>query len=112
MAALLLTGCGSALHDAIRQADSEQGMKPIAQGADVNARDQGRSALIEAAAQNDTEVATALIARGAQVDYIEKRSGQVFARPVFYAVSFGNVQLTQALLDAGAPADSRGWQNM
>lgn len=105
-------GCTFPLHDAVRSGNAAEVSRLVAAGADTRETHRGRTALLEALRRNETEIALVLIERGSAPDAAELRSGSLFARPIFYAVSLGNKTLTEALLAAGAGLEDTGCNGM
>ena len=68
VAAVLMVGCGSSIHQAAMSGNTEAVKQHLTEGVDVNAKDGvGRTPLHEAATYGDEEVAELLIANDADV---------------------------------------------
>lgn len=70
------------------------------------------TALLDALRRDDSEKAVFWLERGADANFAEVRRGEVFARPVFYSITRGNLILTERLLGAGANVEAAGYQEM
>ncbi|MDB4703047.1 ankyrin repeat domain-containing protein [bacterium] len=69
IAAVLLVGCGSSIHQAAMSGNTEAVKQHLTEGVDVNAKDSvGRTPLHEAATYGDEEIVELLIANGADVN--------------------------------------------
>ena len=69
VAAVLMVGCGSSIHQAAMSGNTEAVKQHLTEGVDVNAKDGvGRTPLHEAATYGDEEVAELLIANDADVN--------------------------------------------
>ena len=69
IAAVLLVGCGSSIHQAAMSGNTEAVKQHLTEGVGVNAKDSvGRTPLHEAATYGDEEVAELLIASDADVN--------------------------------------------
>jgi cytohesin len=80
----------------------------IADGADVNAAEDGMPVLVYAALAGQTEIAAALIEAGANVN----ATGPGGATALMHAAGGGHLEIVQALIGAGADVnatDSSGW---
>ncbi len=97
------------LVDAARQGDRAAVLMQIARKADLNQpSDDGSTALLWAAHNDDVELANALIAAGA-----DPRKGNAFgATPMSEAAMGGDVAMLKALLDAGADVESPSAENL
>lgn len=71
-----------------------------------------QTALLEALRADDRETVQTLLDSGADPGEAEERRGEVFARPIFYAVTSGNASLVRRLLDSSGRMEDRGWQEM
>ena len=86
------------------QGDFETVKQLVAQGADVNARDQnGVTPLMSAASGGQTEIASFLISKGADVNS-KNKSGFT---PLICAAMSGNQQVVQLLIDKGADVNAK-----
>ncbi|TIQ75095.1 MAG: ankyrin repeat domain-containing protein, partial [Mesorhizobium sp.] len=87
------------LHDAAREGDAAKVGELLAQGEDVNSRDESReTALIDAALAGKVEVATVLIEAKADVD---ARNDRGFS--ALHAAAYsGSLEIAELLLDHGA----------
>ncbi|MCE9597930.1 MAG: ankyrin repeat domain-containing protein [Spirochaetia bacterium] len=112
LAFLIPCACSSALHEAVRQNKIDEVRQLLDEGADVNSKENGRTALLEATRINDLPLAKLLIESSANIETSERRDGQTFASPLFYAASWGNMEMATLLKRAGAKVDARGWQEM
>ena len=99
------------LMDAIERNDDAAALRLIAEGADPGYADKrGLSPLCSAIYRHRTEVAVALIAAGANVNYQNFKKG-VGLTPLMRACFNGSDKIVQALLDKGADVnlqDNRG----
>ena len=80
----------------------------IDDGADPNEADDGLPVLVYAALQGQTDIVTALIEAGANVN----ATGPGEATALMYAAAGGHMKVLQALIEAGADVnatDSSGW---
>ena len=80
----------------------------IDDGADPNEADDGLPVLVYAALQGQTDIVTALIEAGANVN----ATGPSEATALMYAAAGGHMEVLQALIEAGADVnatDSSGW---
>ncbi len=97
-------GVGS-LHDASRAGDIAAVKHHIAEGVDVNAKDQnGLNPLHLAANGGHTEVATLLIAKGADVHAKDRYNGRT---SLHWAVRFGHTEMATLLLAKGADVNAK-----
>lgn len=93
------------LHQAIREGDLEAVQQRIADGVDVNAYYEGRTALHTALASNSPRAAEMLIAHGADANALSRRDGR---RPLHWVAWRGYpLQLAVLLIDRGADIDAR-----
>jgi hypothetical protein len=99
----------AALHDAARAGDADEVKQLVAQGGDVNGRDENRETpLIEAALANQPSAAAALVEAGAD---IEARNDRGFTALHASAYS-GSPRIAALLLDRGATIDARSMHNI
>jgi ankyrin repeat protein len=90
--------------DAAMRGESEQVRALIKSGADVNlAQGDGMTALHWAAELGDVEMATMLIAAGANLESVTRIGG---IRPLHLAAENGQAKVARTLLDAGALAEA------
>ncbi|KAM6541155.1 hypothetical protein CsatB_005602 [Cannabis sativa] len=94
-----------ALHRAARLGDVNGLKSCLAEGANVNVRDQnGWTALHRAAFKGDVESARALISHGAQVDALDDAG----YTPLQCAVEAGKAAISMLLMASGARANTKG----
>jgi ankyrin repeat protein len=106
IAALLFVGCGnpeadSALFDAVSNGNTEDTKKLIADGADVDAKDDrflGQTPLHPAAWKGYKEIVELLIAAGADVN----AKGYFSETPLSFAAEYGHKEIVELLIAAGA----------
>jgi uncharacterized protein len=99
----------AALHDAAQTGDVDKVKQLIAQGDDVNSRDENRETpLIEAALADQPSAAAALIEAGAN---IEARNDRGFTALHASAYS-GSIRIAALLLDRGATIDAQSMHNI
>ena len=91
------------LHDAAREGDADRISQLLAQGADVNNRDENRETpLMDAALAGKTDVAVVLIEAKAD---IEARNDRGFT--ALHAAAYsGSLDIAKLLLDHGAEVDA------
>ena len=106
IATVLLVGCGNpdgALFQAVKDINIEATKQAIADGADVNAKDQnGRTLLQIAALKGHKEVAELLIAEGADVNAKDEYSGYT---SLHHAANHGLNEIAKLLIKKGANAN-------
>ena len=109
LACALVLGAPLALADttpllaAARAGDHAAAMASLAQGVDVDARDEtGTTALMFAVHRGDRELTRALLKKGASVGV----RNELGATAMSEAAIVGDVDILKALLDAGAPVDA------
>jgi len=90
---------GNELIDAVMAGDLRRFKSLLAEGADVNARDEyGRTALMEAAAFNEVDMVKMLIESGADVNAVDKYGYTALMLAAFY----GFKEIVELLLEHGA----------
>lgn len=101
-----------ALCSAIRLGNSQQAKRLISAGANVNTRDAlGRTALGLASWYGNAEIATVLLAQGADPNAIQDATG---ATPLEYAVLAGHADVAELLISSGSRVDTldKGGQSL
>ena len=110
IAAVLLVGCGEAkvpttsIQEAAKQGDIEAVKQFIANGADVNAKDEWLGTPLHQAAREDhMEIVELLIAKGADVN-VKDGSGDT---PLHYAVNNGRKEIAELLIANDADVNAK-----
>ena len=107
IAAVVLVGCGpSGIHKAAANGNIEAVKQHLADGADVNAKDDkfGRTPLQFAAKDGHKEIVELLIAEGAGVN--AKKKGE--STPLHNAAWGGNKEIIELLIAEGADVNAKG----
>jgi ankyrin repeat protein len=92
---------GTPLHQAVRRGDVAAVERLLAQGADVNARDERQETPLHLA--DDPKIAEMLLAKGAKLDVCPDDIGT----PLHGAATVGNVALIRLFVTKGAKVDAR-----
>lgn len=93
-----MSGSKLSIHTATRNGNVEEVKKALAEGADVNAIQDGLAPLLIAASSGNEEIATLLINGGANVTAMTMRGWTA----LHYAVWNGNMKMLELLIDSGA----------
>ena len=109
IAAVLLVGCGApdiSLHKAALDGNIEAVKQAIADGADVNAKDDllGETPLRHAAVKDHKEIAELLITKGADVN---AKSDGWDHTPLHFAAWFGHKEIAELLIAEGADVNAK-----
>ena len=108
IAAVGLVGCGPSvdIHEAAKAGNIEAVKQAIADGADVNARDDqfGGTPLHGAAGYGRTKVAELLLAEGAEVD---SKDDKYEVTPLHYAAFNGHKEIAELLIAKGADVNAK-----
>ncbi len=100
--ALLLSGCASPLHDAIREGNTAEMQKQLSAGAEIN--DPENPPLVAAAGRGNLEMVRILLDHGAKADLREPQTGNT---AFIQAAAAGDLNIMQLLLARGAVIDAR-----
>ena len=107
--AVLMVGCGApdiSLHKAALDGNIEAVKQAIADGADVNAKDDllGETPLRHAAVKDHKEIAELLITKGADVN---AKSDGWDHTPLHFAAWFGHKEIAELLIAEGADVNAK-----
>ena len=106
IAAVVLVGCGESIHEAAYDGNIEAVKQHLADGADVNAKDDkfGRTPLHNAAWGGHKEIVELLIAKGADVN----KDDDDESTPLHYAALKGQKEIAELLIAKGADVNAVG----
>lgn len=104
VAILGVTGGCSGLNRAIHRGDISEVQKLLDEGADVNAKNFGNTALILAIENGHTDIAKLLIDRGANVN---ETGGLYEFQPLNLAAIYGHTAIVKLLIDRGADVNAK-----
>jgi len=102
------TVSAAAIHEAVRNGETETVKRLIENGADVNARDyQHETPLHIASGRGNTEIAQLLIDKGADVNAQDDKQ----ATPLHVAAHNGNIEVAEILIKNDANVNARDYQH-